>query len=129
MSVDLLQVCVSRVLFAHCVLLCLVVIAYVMHAKQWSYEKAVTHVRECRQQVRPNPAFVQQLQQFEKRLHAARSKQHTAKTKTKQQTTTTTDDELAAATSALSVSASSAAESELKQPAATDLEAACAVAS
>jgi len=50
-----------------------IVIAYLMHAKGWSYQEAHEFVRSMRSCIKPNPGFRAQLVTFEKQLTARRS--------------------------------------------------------
>eukprot|EP00697_Spironema_sp_BW2_P010811 gnl/Spiro4/26214_TR13067_c0_g1_i1.p1 gnl/Spiro4/26214_TR13067_c0_g1~~gnl/Spiro4/26214_TR13067_c0_g1_i1.p1 ORF type:complete len:271 (-),score=53.21 gnl/Spiro4/26214_TR13067_c0_g1_i1:6-794(-) len=46
-----------------------IVIAFLMRVHGWPLAQALSHVRACRPIIRPNESFVQQLQQFEAKLH------------------------------------------------------------
>ncbi len=45
----------------------LVVTAYLMHKKHWTRDKALAYIRTRRPQIRPNPAFMELLNEWERR--------------------------------------------------------------
>lgn len=62
----------NRVVYVHCMngvsRSVMVVTAYLMKRHGWSRDEALAFVRTHRQQARPNPAFIELLSEWEKRL-------------------------------------------------------------
>jgi hypothetical protein len=69
------QRCAERTTYVHCMNGAsrsgLVVAAYLMHKHGWTRDEAVAFIRERRPQMRPNPAFMKLLSEWERMLCAS----------------------------------------------------------